>query len=57
MIYINGRYVYVSFRNEKGKYHRLTGPAVIVGEHKAWYIEDVKYTESEYHEKLKEMGL
>jgi hypothetical protein len=40
-----------------GKLHRLDGPAYIDGEFKKWYINDKKYNETEYHEKIKEMGL
>ena len=46
---------------ENGNRHRLDGPAIIGdykgSKRKAWYINDEPYTESTYHEKLKEMGL
>ena len=42
---------------ENGNRHHLNGPAVIHGNIIEYWIEYVKYTESEYHEKLKEMGL
>ena len=43
---------------ENGKRHRLDGPAIIFHNgDKSWYINNKKYTESEYQEKIKEMGL
>ena len=56
MIRISGKFEYVSFRNKNGKLHRLDGPAVLYSKNKSWYIESIRYNESEYHEKLKEMG-
>ena len=40
-----------------GKIHRLDGPAVITNNYKKWYINGMEYNETEYHNKLKEMGL
>lgn len=42
---------------KNGKLHRLNGPAIIIVDYQEWWIEGVKYTETGYNEKLKEMGL
>ena len=40
-----------------GALHRLDGPAIINGYKKMWYIKGKEYNETEYHKKLKEMGV
>jgi hypothetical protein len=41
-----------------GKRHRLDGPAIIDGDYQRWYINgEYFYLETEYYNKLKEMGL
>jgi hypothetical protein len=42
---------------KNGKLHRLNGPAIIIADYQEWWIEGLKYTETGYNEKLKEMGL
>jgi hypothetical protein len=80
MIYIDGKYEYIHFKNKigefhrldgpayfkhniqiwykNGKRHRLDGPAYIDGDkQRYWYIRGFLFPESEYHDKLKEMGM
>ena len=40
-----------------GKRHRIGGPALIIGDIQHWHIDGVEYTETDYHDKLKQMGL
>jgi len=41
------------FWHQKGKFHRLDGPAIeYANGDKSYYIEDVKYTEEEFNKKI-----
>lgn len=43
----------IIWRNAKGQYHRLDGPAWEWPDgYKAWYIDDKKYSEEEWREKV-----
>jgi hypothetical protein len=50
--YANG----INWWCQYGKYHRLDGPAVEgLNGYKAWYIENIKYTEEEFNKKIQEL--
>lgn len=42
---------------QNGMFHRIGGPSVISSYGIFWCLQGVKYTETEYHHKIKEMGL